>query len=308
MNMDERLKDLPQIADEMLSNVQAGPALKQKILDKASDKTTICFRPLRAIPALCCALVVLGAAVFGMPYLINKDRNMVIDSQPAGVSANPVATLRADVPNGSLSLSTGAEAPAYRSIWAKATGSYFPLIQADGCTYRMLTTPDALSSSLLGDTLGAVSAYTSEPSLSSGGIVSNVVLEGETVYAVKDMKGAMAAANVDGKMRAFQRVSFDESALIGGETLGDTLGAASVSELTLSGVGTVKDNSTAQSLFDTLVSKAAYQRASCQTTSQTLLIKLSNGLTLQLAVNGEKVMACGTWACPEFFEAFTNAL
>ena len=30
----------------------------------------------------------------------------------------------------------------------------------------------------------------------------------------------------------------------------------------------------------------------------------ANGITLQLAVSGETVSGCGTWACPDFFEAF----
>ena len=38
------------------------------------------------------------------------------------------------------------------------------------------------------------------------------------------------------------------------------------------------------------------------------MIQLKNGVVLQLAVNGERVIACGTWACPEFFDAFQEAL
>ena len=70
----------------------------------------------------------------------------------------------------------------------------------------------------------------------------------------------------------------------------------------------VNDAASAQHLYDTLTSSASYQSAGCQTTSQSLLIKFSNGVTLQLAVSGEKVMACGTWACPDFFAVFTEAL
>ena len=39
-----------------------------------------------------------------------------------------------------------------------------------------------------------------------------------------------------------------------------------------------------------------------------LLIGLKNGLTLQLLVSDESVSACGTWSCPDFFEAFDEAV
>ena len=308
MNMDKKLNELPSIADEMMSGVEAGEQLKAGIYQKVKDKTEIRFRPLRAIPALCCALIVLVSAVWGIPQLLKGSDRQVLAAQPAGVSGQPTEALRADVPVGSVSLTASDEAPAYRSIWATASGSYFPLIEADGRVYRLLTTPGNLAEKRLGSEIGTVSEYTLEPSLSSGSIVSNTVLEGETVYEVKNMSGAAVAANVDGKMRVFQRVSLDGNAVIGSETLGDTLGSVSVSEMTLSDVGKVTDADTAQALFDTLTGNASYQSASSQTTKQTLLIKFSNGVTLQLFVSGEKVMGCGTWACPEFFEAFEKSI
>ena len=42
--------------------------------------------------------------------------------------------------------------------------------------------------------------------------------------------------------------------------------------------------------------------------SRSLLIQLDSGIVLQMAVNGERLIACGTWACPEFFEAFQEAM
>lgn len=308
MNTDKKLSALPSIADEMLSGVKAGEELRERIYKKAEAKTEIRFRPLRAVPALCCALAVFLGAVWGIPQLLKGPDEQLLAAQPAGGTNEPTTVLRADVPVGSVTLTSSNDVPAYRSIWASVSGSYFPLIQADGRVYRLLTTPGSLSSKRLGGEIGTVGEYTSEPSLSSGRIVSNTVLEGETVYEVKNMSGAAVAANVDGKMRVFQRVSLDGNAVIGGETLGDTLGSADVSELMLSDVGRITDADTAQTLFDTLVDHASYQSSACQTTKQTLLIRFSNGVTLQLAVSGEKVMGCGTWACPEFFEAFDTAL
>ena len=33
-----------------------------------------------------------------------------------------------------------------------------------------------------------------------------------------------------------------------------------------------------------------------------------NGLTVQMAVKDDKLSACGTWSCPEFIDAFTDAM
>ena len=60
--------------------------------------------------------------------------------------------------------------------------------------------------------------------------------------------------------------------------------------------------------FSDLFQNASFLRAGGSETNQSLLIQLSNGLVLQMAVNGERIIACGTWACPEFFDAFQEAL
>ena len=57
----------------------------------------------------------------------------------------------------------------------------------------------------------------------TSGMVSNVVARGETVYAISGMSGALVAAQVDGSTRVFQRVSYAGTAIIGSETLADTL-------------------------------------------------------------------------------------
>ena len=311
MNIEEKLNRLPEIADKMLSNVQAGPALKEKIVEKAKRGQEIRFRPLRAVPALCCAALLLVAFTFGIPGLLGqKIGKNVIESQPAGVGAEPTAisTQRADIPVRSITVAGSGEIPAYKNIWARASGAVFPMIAADGQIYRMLTTPSKLSSKLTGAEKGAVAVYTSDPSAISGQIASNAALEGETVYVVSGMDGALLAANVDGKLRVFQRVSYNGAATTGSETLGDTLCAGTVKELTLTGVATITDSATAQSLYDTLVADASYQSASSKETSQSLLIKTGSGLTLQLAVNGDNVMGCGTWSCSSFFDAFNAAI
>ena len=310
-NVEERLRALPEIARS--TGLEADEALKRKILRAAEGpaRRNYSFPARRLIPALCVLILLIGAGVFALPRLRGGEpqetQTPLIASYPAG--SVPAGEKRGmDVPPGSLSIRSSNN-PSYRSIWAPMSGGNFPLIGVNGRYYRLLTNPTSISSSLLGDSLGTVDNFTSEPALAGkNGICSNTVQAGETVYAVRGMNGALAAANVNGQTRVFQRVSFGDNALVGGEKLADTLRASSAVALELSGVGTVNDAATAQRLIDILVSNASFLRAGGSETNQSLLIQLSSGIVLQMAVNGERVIACGTWACPEFFDAFQEAL
>lgn len=309
--IEDRLRELPKIADS-LERLEPTTALKNKIKIAVRDRKTASRRLRRLAPALSLALIVAIAGVIALPRLTAAPGapSPVIDTVAAGGAELAGVKQRAllDVPQGSITIRKSGN-PSYRSIWAQATGASFPVVGVSGRYYRMLTNPTSLGSDLLGDSLGAVTNFTSEPALAgTQGIVSNVVSLSETVYAVSGMRDAAVAAKVDGVYRLFQRVSFGDRALVGGESLSDTLRASNVVALELSGVGTINDAAVAKRLYDTLVRGAEYQRAGGSETGQSLLIQLSNGLTLQMAVNGERVIACGTWACPDFFEAFTEAL
>ena len=309
-NVEERLRALPDIAAS--SGLQADEQLKRKILRAAEGKTRKpVFQAKRLVPAFCALVVLVGGLAFALPRLHGNNapdiQTPLIESHPAG-SVTVGEKLALDVPPGSISIKPSRN-PSYRSIWAPMSGGNFPLICVDGRYYRLLTNPTAISSSMRGEALGAVDTFTSEPALAGkNGICSNVVAAGETVYAVSGMKGAMAAANVNGQMRVFQRVSFGDNALVGGESLSDTLKAGSAVALELSGVGTVNSADTAKKLISILTGNASYLRAGGGESNQSLLIQLSNGLVIQMAVNGERLIACGTWACPEFFDAFQEAL
>ena len=261
--------------------------------------------------AMACMLVVLLGSVVGFPTLIGMDiknkQSAIVTHTGGEPSLDNIATVALDVPQGSMVISQRAK-PAYRGVWASASGANFPLICVEGRYYRLLTNPTDLGNDLLGKALGTVDTYTSEPALASSGIVSNTAKEGTKVYAVSGMKDAMVAAEVDGKMRAFQRVSFGSSALVGGETLANTLKADKVVAMELTKVGTVTDKTEAQKLYKILTDNAFLARAGASETSSSLLIQLENGLVLQMAVRDESVMACGTWNCPEFFEAFEKAV
>ena len=311
--VEERLRQLPQIAEAC--DLQADERLKRKIMRAAEEKRPGSRRiaARRVIPVLAALVILVGAAAYALPSLTapsgpQPTEMPLVSSFSAGNGFPTGDRLAMDVPKGSITIQSSSN-PSYRSIWAKATGGNFPLIGVNGRYYRLLTNPTSIDSSMLGSALGTVDTFTDEPALAGkNGIVSNTVSQGETVYAVKGMSGALAAAKVNGSMRVFQRVSFNGSALVGGESLGDTLKAENAMALELSGVGTVRDQATARRLVGILTANAFLKSSSGGETNQVLLIQMKNGIVEQLAVSGEKVIACGTWACPEFFEAFQEAI
>ena len=312
-SMEERLRELPQLAES--TGLQADERFKRRILRAAEEKKEKRGVSLyRLAPALCALVVLLGIGAVSLPGLLGRQSagpvatdGPLLQSQPAGEVA-PGEKLALDVPQGSISIRSSSN-PTFRSIWEKATGGNFPLVGVNGRYYRLLTNPTAISSSMLGEQLGTVDTFTSEPALAGKmGVCSNVVSAGEPVYAVSGMTVALAAARVNGQWRVFQRVSFGDNALVGGERLADTLKAGGAVALELSGVGTINDAGTASRLVNILTANASFLRSGGGETNQSLLIQLSNGLVLQMAVNGERIIACGTWACPEFFDAFQEAL
>lgn len=312
-SVEERLRELPRMADSF--GLQADEALKRRILRAAEGQKAPGRRVLlrRAAPLMAALIVLIGAVAAAVPALRGPAGPQptavpLIESFSAGSNVPAGEKLALDVPKGSISIQSSSNVN-FRSIWAKASGGNFPLIGVNGRYYRMLTNPTAIGNSMLGSALGEVDTFTSEPALAGkSGIVSNAAAQGETVYAVSGMNNALVAAQVDGQMRVFQRVSFGDSALVGGESLGDTLRADSVTAMELSGVGAVTDAATAKKLLGVLTANASFLRAGSSESNQSLLIQLRSGIVLQMAVNGEKLMACGTWACPEFFEAFQEAL
>lgn len=310
-SVEERLNRLPEIAEE--TGLSADERLKSRIRQAAEGKPR---QPVmrRLIPAFCALVVLVGCAAAGLPLLRGNNGQQAEGQEPlfsaiaAGSDLPLGEQLALDVPPGSITIRSSSN-PSYRSIWAQMNGGNFPLIGVNGRYYRLLTNPTSISSAMLGEALGTVDNYTSEPALAGkNGICSNTVQSGETVYAVQGMKGAMAAANVDGVLRVFQRVSYGDSALVGGEKLADTLKANRVTALELSGVGTVNDPQKAQELTELLLSQADFQRSGGSESGCSLLIQLNNGLVLQMAVNGDRLIACGTWICPAFFDAFRAAV
>lgn len=303
-SIEERLRELPEIAME--SGLEADERLKRRILMAAEGKADRSRRMARRclVPALCAAAVII--VLFALGPLTKAPEAPLITAQSAGDGRGASeAELTGDVRGGSVTITSG-KVPGYQSIWAQGSGGNFPLVAVNGRYYRLLTSPSKISSSLLGSQIGTVQVKTDEPALCREDVFSNVVEEGQAVYALAGMDGAMAAATVDGSLRVFQRVAFSGSAVLGGESLRDTLKAAGVSSVELTDVGTVSGQD-AEEMVERLVKGATYQNASCTETKTTLLIRLNNGLTLQMCVNGDLVSGCGTWSCPDFFEHFPAA-
>lgn len=303
------LDQLRQIADETLSGLEAGPDMYARIMNSAGKKKRFTFSRRRVL-ALSLSLSIAAAVGFVLlPALRGMNDGMQqINTQAAGALPDTARMTALDVPRGSIKLVDTGKTPGYMGVWAKSQGANFPMIRVDGRYYRLLTNPTNAGDTLLGGSLGQVGEKTDEPALSSAAIVSNVADQGSTVHEVASMRGAAVIAPVEGVMRVFQRVSFSGNALIGSESLASTLGSGAVTALQLSGAGTVTDSAKLQELMGILYARAAYQGSNSRTTDQALLIQYNNGLVLQMAVKGDNLIACGTWACPEFFEAFAAAV
>ncbi len=307
----DNLNNLREIADRNLGGLTADTRLLHRILhaEAPKAKSGMRWRPILAAGAA--AVVLLAVGLVALPWLTRYDGDIDVVTRSAGGELNSQAfQLTADVPAGSVSISESAgNAPDYRSLFAPRQNGNFPLVKVGNATYRLLTDSATVSADMLGEQLGMVTDFTEEPALSSSAVVSNAVEADQPVYAVKGMKGAMAAAVVQGALRVFQRVSFGGTAIVGNETLKDVLtGSVPVVALELSGVGVIGQADKAQELMNVLYANARYESAAeSSSRSQSLLIRLSNGLTVQMNAGNGALSACGTWSCPEFFDAFGEA-
>ena len=308
MTLDERLAQLAEAADELAADVQADDKLYSKIRYQAAKASAGSSRPrwqrLAWLPATAVALIVLTVTL--VPVL-RGSAPLEIRSVTAGgqTEAVPLPSTRADLPAGSVSVGNASDIPAFQNLWAGNSDTSFPMVLVNGSYYRLLSSPKKLSNKLLGQEIGTVEHYT--PEMNGSGFCSNTVLQGETVYSVQGMGTAVIAASIDGNIRVFQQVTANGNDSVP-QKLSQVIPASGVSELSLSGVGRIKERHTAESLVSTLLGGAAYQGSGCSRTSQVLHIKYTNGITLQMYVRGQSLSASGTWSCPAFFEQFEAAL
>ena len=334
----KNLDQLKPIADEMLAGLHADDALKRRIREAAltGAKGSERRKPSRPmprvfVPALCCAaLAVACVGVVGLgrtgtqPFLAQIQTitaggtdeageeiagNAGRSSTPiAGVFGGTNAQLVADLGDGASVRSL----PATDSSLFASTSGDIPLVAVSGAVYRMLSTPQAISQSLCGSSVGQIATFTEEPSLASDDALSaglsNVAGEGSAIYSISGLDSQTAvAAEVNGSLRVFQRVSYAGKGP-GAQSLEDTFGVrAKASALELSGVGTLTGEA-ANAALAVLLDNATLVSADASARRQVLTVTLDSGLKLQLGVSGDTVVGCGGWSCPEFFEAFEAAL
>ena len=309
----KRLEHLPEITARQLGGLEATPTLLAKIKLEAAEHASPRrgMTMLRPVMAICAALVLclcLSTLLDdGAPVRPGEMPN-VMDSHSAGtaVRSAPEPAVAADMPAGAITMSAGVRGTA-QTLFAAGSGNSFPLITLNGATYRMLHTPDALSQSLLGESLGTVTEFNVEPALGSGGVVSNAVSVGDSVCGVSGMQGALVAAPVDGALRVFQRVSYAGKGPAGGSLENTFSVRGKVRKAELSGVGTITGEK-ANEVIAVLLDEAVLASADASARGQYLTVTLENGLRLQLGVSGDMLCGCGGWSCPAFFEAFEAAL
>ena len=324
MNDLKSLDQLGPIANEMLGGLHADERMRLAIRRAAEANAAPARRPLRRlVPAACCAALALmcvgvtaarlgGNALEANPsvMLAAEPTVMAIDTIAAGDGSDAAAagTLVADL--GGNAMVRRAEADG-ESLFAAGEGD-IPLVTVNGAVYQMLATPKDVGGALLGGQVGTVQHHDAQPSLAASDALSaglsNVAAEGTAIYAISGLAETTAvAAEVDGSMRVFQRVSYAGRGP-GGLGLEDTFSVrGQVKRLELSGVGTLTGDA-ANAAIDVLLDHAVLKSADATARRQTLTVTLDSGLRLQLGVSGDTLCGCGGWSCPEFFEAFEAAL
>lgn len=311
MNKENSLDRLGPIADEMLAGLHADNQMKLRIREAVLAPHALKRRAMRTwAPAVCCAALAIACVGALGIHRMQTPMTARINTIAAGDAGVNVTSQRQIADLGD-SARVGAAVPKNTSLFASGEGD-IPLVTVDGAVYRMLTTPGALGGSLRGDSVGEIAQAMTEPSLASQeelcAGVSNVAAQGAAVYAVKGLSASTAvAAEVDGQLRVFQRVSYAGKGP-GSETLEDTFDVrGQVQTLELSGVGTLEGQA-ANDVIDILLDNATLKSADATARKQSLTVTLTSGVKLQLGVSGDTLCGCGGWSCPEFFEAFEDAL
>ena len=301
---DEMLSRLPEIADEALKDITATAGLKNRILAAAENgqPARAFFTAGRLVPVLACALVlalglgtvlprVLGNAGQTDAHRENVAAVQLLSAIASGQLPEGSAQTGLDLPGGSFSV-TG-QSGNKMSNWAEADEKGMPVITVNGGYYRLLMRPASASASLKGACLGTVGAECESAHCAPG----------EQVYAVSGMDRACVMARVGGEWRLFQRVSYAGRGPVGNESLTDTLLCAAVSSIAVSGSGEVT-GSEAQRLANILASSAVYQGNNISERGSVMTVTFKNGVQLQMTVSNGRLNACGSWACPEFFDEF----
>ena len=298
----KQLENLKAIADRELGGLHAGQELKDRILLSAAQGKHAAKPHKQRIVIGCIGAAAVAAALlfafFGVH--VPGDTEPIIHSQPAG-SMEPAGHDSMTIGNSGTVTTAGKQAS---SIWGDG------IVAVGGRYYRELTTDASAAPGLAGASLGQVTEFLADVSLSAfGGIVSNSLPLGTTVYEIDGMGGTLVAASDAGVWHVYQRVSYSERALIGSERIQDTLQISGhIVAMSLSGAGAVSDPALCESLWQTLLNTAVYESSGTVSGRAVLLITLDNGLTVQLQTRNGRFGACGVWISTEFDEALREAM
>ena len=301
------LHKLPSITNEALGGLVADDAMKHRIFQAAADQQR--RSPKRfwsvAAPVLSFALILTLAFTAMQPATPAVDPVLEgISYQTAGHGRDQTSGDNAPMADALLASTSFSE---QEGLWIGGQNDP-PMLLIGGRAYRMMN--QTADMSLLGSSEGQVAEFTTEPALTSTrDAVSNVAPAGSVIRPVKGMGSMLKAVEFDGAAHLFQRVSYNGSALIGSDTLADTLALdGHVTDMTLDGVGTVRDGEALRQLVATLIDSASQESSdSLRNPDGYLTITLDNGLMVQLAVGSDRFSACGTWNNPDFFEQFAKA-
>jgi len=306
---------VPESASQILENVHADGVLRHRILTRARRygipiggySTSGWFTVRRLAPVLSAAVGILLIVWFGM-------NSMGPNAQPPSIPENAQINMQVfpagDLLTGQVKLAGGV--PQIRDQFARTSLGDPALLSVNGRYYQMLASPLALPAEMLGTKHGDIQPLSADISLADRiGVLSNIVPEGEIVYAIGDYSTrTMVAARVSGSVRVFQRIGYAAKSLVGEESFSDTLAVSGkVQALELSGVGIINDAEQANRLIDLLLSRAQpWSGEAVPEGDQSLTIYMRDGLSLHMVVSGDIVQACGAWACPDFFEEFFKVL
>ena len=300
----KQLEHFNEWSDAAVGGLHADDRLKYKILQEARHPAGgkgVRLTPMqKRITAAACALLILsGVLLTQLPHREQSPITVISAGQP---TAGPAVSASGNLRVGSLSVGRDS---AEGSLWATG-GNPWPMLRVNGRWYRMLNT--GAGQIAADQIIGTVALYTDEPGLMEGSeAISNICPAGTEIRTAAGLDGALIAVQLDGQQRLFQRISFNGSAVQGHETLNQTLGIRDHAQsYTLTGLGSVSDPENVRQLTGLLLDSAVLDSAAVQNSNQFLLITLDNGAVLQMTAANDRLSACGTWVCPEFFEAFSR--
>lgn len=222
MNDLKSLDQLSAVAGEMLGGLHADERMRLSINRAAHEHQSPGRRTMtRLVPAVCCAaLALMCVGVTATRISRPAHAPGIAAATPAPVEIETIAAGEDSAAYGARTMLAGLgenavvrSAPAgAASLFAAGQGD-IPLVSIGGAVYQMLTTPEHAGSELLSNQVGSVQHYDEQPSLASADAMyaglSNIAGEGTAIYAVRGLAQSTAvAAEVNGSMRVFQRVSY----------------------------------------------------------------------------------------------------